>query len=106
MTDVEIKNIFVLLLNLLSNLDQRRWTSMSGYTANNIITIARHHSILLSTGKLTFNNGHVEDCLVDSELSNDGYVFNARLSPSKKISMILTVSDLLSDYGMTAAIVK
>lgn len=42
--------------------------------------------------------------MVDSELSNDGYIFNAGLSPSKKILMILTVSDLLSDYGMTAAV--
>ena len=134
MTDVETRQILDLLLNLVSRLDQRRWTSMSPYVSkgDNKITYrgvcsrrgkpkfklvkrngrqspkcgCKASFNLFSTGELHFKNGHVDDCLVDKELNNDGYVFNAGLSPSKKNSMILTVSDLLSDYGMTAAVAK
>ena len=51
-------------------------------------------------------NTHVEECTVDTQINNDGYVFNAELSPKTKIIITSTVADMLCDYGTTDAAVR
>ena len=58
---------------------------------------------IFSDGKVVFKNTHAELCLPDTDLGNDGYVFNSGLSPSKKTTIIANVSDLLNDYSTTPA---
>ena len=57
-------------------------------------------------GNVVFKNGHVERCLIDPKLEDDDYVFRSGLCPSKKASIISTVSDLLSDYSTTNAVAR
>ena len=52
---------------------------------------------------MVFKNTPAELCLPDTDLGNNGYVFNSGLSPSKKTSIIANVSDLSSDDSTTPA---
>ena len=39
-------------------------------------------------------------------MGNDGYVFNSGLSPTKRSSIVSSITDLMSDYGTTPAVVR
>ena len=135
LTEEEMGLLLKSLLHLCSTIDQRKWSSKGDYSTKgakviqtyrgfcsrrglpkrNLVTRRGttslkcncHASFTFSRdGKLVFRNGHVESCLVDTKLDNDGYVFSAGLSPTKKESIISTVSDLLCDHGTTNAVVR
>lgn len=58
---------------------------------------------IFTDGNVVFKNDHSELCLPDPDMGNDGYVFNSGLSPTRKTSIISSISDMLSDYGTTPA---
>ena len=58
---------------------------------------------IYTDGNVVFKNDHSELCLPDPDMGNDGYVFNSGLSPTRKTSIISSISDMLSDYGTTPA---
>ena len=130
--DDEFGLLFESLLHLCSISDRRRWsskgfcgtkgrgiTSRRGFCSRrgsrnqNLVRIRAIVSskynctasfTLLRDGNLVFKNSHEERCLVDPKLDDDAYVFRAGLSPTKKASIISTVSDLLCDYSTTNAV--
>jgi hypothetical protein len=53
--------------------------------------------------RVSFKNDHSDLDLPDPHMDNDGYVFNSGLSPAKKSSIISCITDMLSEYGTTAA---
>ena len=126
----DMKKVQSLFLHLCSTQDQRRWSTKSGYTSKEDIRAYRgvcsrsgtqftkliHRNgrasskcnckaafTIFTNGNVVFKNTHAELCLADADLGNDGYVFNSGLSPSKRTSIIASVSDLLSDYSTTPA---
>ena len=130
MSDQSMKIIQTLFLHLCSIQDQRRWTIKSGYTTSRGLRAyrgvcsrsgAQSHSLihcnrrtsskckctasftLFDDGNVVFKNDHAELCLTDPDMGNDGYVFNTGLSPTKKSSIISSITDMMSDYGTTSA---
>ena len=129
LSEADFKTVQTLFLHLCSMQDQRRWSSKSGYTSRGIraqrgvcsrsgtqVHNLMHRNVRTSPkckclasftlhddGNVVFKNEHNELCLPDPNMGNDGYVFNAGLSPTKKQSIIANVSDMLSDYGTTPA---
>ena len=128
--DANFKTVQTLFLHLCSVQDQRRWSSKSGYVTSRGIRAHRgvcsrsgtqkhnlmHRNLrtspkckcmasftLFDDGSVVFKNEHNELCLPDPNMGNDGYVFSAGLSPTKKQAIIANISDMLSDYGTTPA---
>ena len=132
MSDSSVKIIHTLFLHLCSIQDQRRWTmkshyksrgriayrgvcSRSGKQSHNLLHCNRRTSskckcpayfTLYHDGKVVFKNDHTELCLPDPDMGNDGYVFNSGLSPTKRSSIVSSITDLMSDYGTTPAVVR
>ena len=129
MSDMEMKSLNQLFLHSCSIQDQRRWSTKSAYKTTKGLKAYRgvcsrrgtpsHNLVhrncrtsnkcdckasytLFSNGNVDFKNDHSDRCLPDSDMGNDGYVFNSGLSPTKKISMISNVTDMFSDYSTTA----
>lgn len=129
MSDTEMKSLNQLFLHLCSIQDQRRWSTKSAYTTTKGLRAYRgvcsrrgtpSHNLVhrncrtsnkcdckasytfFSNGNVDFKNGHSDRCLPDSDMGNDGYVFNSGLSPTKKVSIVSNVTDLFGDYGTTA----
>ena len=127
-SDLEMKTVHQLLLQLCSTIDQRRWSAKSGYGTKNIRSYrgacsrsgAQRHSlthqnsralskcgcIASFTMKRDEKNDHSEQCLPDSYVGNDGYVFYSGLSPSKRSLIVTNLCDLLNDFRTTPAAAK
>ena len=128
-----MKKLFILLLNLFSKLDSRRFSdrgpyinkgkivslragcSRRGISISKLVEVREKNSskcdckpsfAFFIDGRLFFKNTHVEECTVDTQIENDGYVFSAGISPTTKIKITSTVSDMLCDYGITNAAVR